>query len=158
MAFRIQIRRDTASKWSVNNPILLEGELGYTTDTKLMKVGDGTTEWNDLDYWNGSAYSSYVALLTQTGTNAPVATILENGIGDLIWTRSATGSYRAGLTGAFTSGKTALFTSNTANTVKGDVYIYPTGDQNSISIQTCAAGVTADGVLGSTAVEIRVYL
>jgi hypothetical protein len=52
MAFRIQIRRDTAEKWVINNPILLEGELGYETDTAYMKIGDGTTYWNDLPYWN----------------------------------------------------------------------------------------------------------
>jgi hypothetical protein len=52
MAFRIQIRRDTSDKWFVNNPILLEGEFGYETDTTYMKIGDGTTPWNSLDYWN----------------------------------------------------------------------------------------------------------
>jgi len=30
-------------------------------------------------------YLSYVALLTQSGTNAPVATVLENTIGDIVW-------------------------------------------------------------------------
>jgi hypothetical protein len=53
MAFRIQIRRDTAEKWMINNPILLEGEIGYETDTTYIKIGDGTTYWNDLPYWNG---------------------------------------------------------------------------------------------------------
>ncbi len=54
MAFRIQIRRDTAVKWAVNNPVLLSAELGYETDTTLLKIGDGTTLWNDLEYWNGN--------------------------------------------------------------------------------------------------------
>lgn len=53
MAFRIQLRRDTALKWSINNPILLEGELGYETDTTYMKIGDGVTPWNSLPYWQG---------------------------------------------------------------------------------------------------------
>jgi hypothetical protein len=53
MAFRIQIRRDDSARWTVNNPILLEGELGYETDTKYMKIGDGTTPWNLLNYWSG---------------------------------------------------------------------------------------------------------
>ena len=54
MAFRIQIRRDTSVRWAVNNPVLLSAELGYETDTDLLKIGDGTTLWNDLDYWNGN--------------------------------------------------------------------------------------------------------
>lgn len=53
MAFRIQLRRDTSDKWTVNNPILLSGEMGYETDTGYMKIGDGTTYWNDLEYWSG---------------------------------------------------------------------------------------------------------
>lgn len=53
MAFRIQIRRDDSAKWAINNPILLEGELGYETDTKYMKIGDGSTPWNLLNYWSG---------------------------------------------------------------------------------------------------------
>jgi hypothetical protein len=54
MAFRIQLRRDTAIKWAVNNPVLLQAEMGYETDTTLLKIGDGTTNWNDLGYWNGN--------------------------------------------------------------------------------------------------------
>lgn len=53
MAFRIQIRRDTSTNWTVNNPILLEGELGYETNTSYIKIGDGTTPWNSLGYWSG---------------------------------------------------------------------------------------------------------
>lgn len=50
MAFRIQIRRDTSERWASNNPVLLEGEFGYETDTDCLKIGDGQTEWNSLDY------------------------------------------------------------------------------------------------------------
>jgi hypothetical protein len=53
MAFRIQIRRDESAKWAVNNPILLEGEIGYETNTTYMKIGDGVTPWNNLGYWQG---------------------------------------------------------------------------------------------------------
>lgn len=53
MAFRIQLRRDTSLKWSINNPILLDGEIGYETNTTYMKIGDGNTYWNDLPYWQG---------------------------------------------------------------------------------------------------------
>ena len=47
---RIQFRRGTASEWSGMNPILYAGEMGYETDTKKIKVGDGTTFWNSLSY------------------------------------------------------------------------------------------------------------
>jgi hypothetical protein len=46
----IQLRRDTAANWNTNNPTLLAGELGFETNTKRAKLGDGTTAWNDLLY------------------------------------------------------------------------------------------------------------
>lgn len=46
----ILIKRDTFSNWVKNNPVLLDGEIVYETDTKRFKVGDGKTEYKDLDY------------------------------------------------------------------------------------------------------------
>lgn len=43
-------KHDTTINWSNKNPILALGELGYDTDLKLYKTGDGTTEWNLLEY------------------------------------------------------------------------------------------------------------
>lgn len=47
---RIQLRRDTSTRWREVNPILMEGEVGFETDTRLRKIGDGVNRWNDLDY------------------------------------------------------------------------------------------------------------
>ena len=49
---RVQMaqRKDTAANWTAANPILLSGEIGYETDTKKFKIGDGTTNWNSLAY------------------------------------------------------------------------------------------------------------
>ena len=55
-------------------------------------------------------YKVYTALLTQSGTNAPVATVLENTFGgDIVWSYSSTGSYLGTLAGAFTSQKTFFY-------------------------------------------------
>lgn len=48
----LQIRRDTAANWTSKNPILREGEYGLETDTKLIKIGDGSTNWIHLPYLN----------------------------------------------------------------------------------------------------------
>lgn len=53
------LRRDTAANWSAKNPILREGEEGYETDTGKRKVGDGTTEWNNLKYDSGIVDQTY---------------------------------------------------------------------------------------------------
>jgi len=47
---RFKIRRDTAANWTSNNPTLLEGELGWESDTKKLKIGDGATAWGSLGY------------------------------------------------------------------------------------------------------------
>jgi hypothetical protein len=45
-----QARVDTYSSWSSLNPILARGQSGYESDTDKLKIGDGITSWNDLDY------------------------------------------------------------------------------------------------------------
>jgi hypothetical protein len=51
MAVRIQIRRDNATNWTNNNPILAQGELGYDLANGNFKIGTGSTAWNDLPYF-----------------------------------------------------------------------------------------------------------
>ena len=52
----------------------------------------------------------YMALLTQSGTDAPVATVLMNTLGGtVVWSYDGTGSYFATLNGVFLSGKVACF-------------------------------------------------
>ena len=50
---RIQLRNDSASNWVSANPVLLEGEIGIEIDSarNRIKIGDGTTAWNDLPYF-----------------------------------------------------------------------------------------------------------
>lgn len=52
---RIQLKKDTSEAWRINNPVLLDGEAGYESDTNLMKVGDGIHRWLELDYTNSGA-------------------------------------------------------------------------------------------------------
>lgn len=50
----IKLRRDESSNWQSVNPVLSLGEPGFETDTKRLKIGDGSSVWNDLDYVVGS--------------------------------------------------------------------------------------------------------
>lgn len=52
---RIQLKKDTSEAWRINNPVLLDGEAGYESDTNLMKIGDGIHRWLELDYINSGA-------------------------------------------------------------------------------------------------------
>lgn len=48
---RFQLRADTAANWTSVNPVLLNNEFGLETDTKKLKVGNGSTAWNSLAYF-----------------------------------------------------------------------------------------------------------
>ena len=47
---RIQIRRDIALNWTTKNPVLLYGEVGFDMTANNIKIGDGVTPWNSLEY------------------------------------------------------------------------------------------------------------
>lgn len=54
---KFQLRRDTPFAWAQNNPTLSQGEPGYeilqgATGNRL-KIGDGTSTWNNLPYMVG---------------------------------------------------------------------------------------------------------
>ncbi len=54
MASLIKIRRDSSTNWTAINPVLAIGEPGYETNTKLLKIGDGESQWSALPYSSGS--------------------------------------------------------------------------------------------------------
>ena len=98
-------------------------------------------------------YKVYTALLSQSGTSAPVATVLENTLGGtIVWTRSGIGSYQATLTGSvYTSSKTVVFA-----TIGLNKNLVINGARVSDSVVSIMAGT---GELDSTnmSIEIRVY-
>lgn len=51
---KFQLRRATSSNWTSSNPILSAGEPGVEIDTNKLKIGDGVTRWNLLQYIAGS--------------------------------------------------------------------------------------------------------
>lgn len=69
---KIQIRRDTNINFTSKNPILAEGELAYETDTKKLKIGDGTTVYNSLAYFSTSGGT--------TDITASLPLVLNNGV------------------------------------------------------------------------------
>lgn len=48
---RLRMRGGTAAEWTTANPVLLSREFGIETDTRRMKMGDGTTAWTALPYF-----------------------------------------------------------------------------------------------------------
>ena len=61
----LQHKRDTASNWASDNPILLSGQFGIETDTNKLKLGTGAN-WNSTPYFGGGG--SVDSVNGQTGT------------------------------------------------------------------------------------------
>jgi hypothetical protein len=71
MAYRITLRRDTSANWITNNPVLLLGEPGYETNTARMKIGDGESNWNVLDYTQAIGPTGATGATGLTGPTGP---------------------------------------------------------------------------------------
>lgn len=98
-----------AALWAEQNPVLEQFEIGLESDSGAVKVGDGIRAWNDLPHFTRNGVKTYRAALTQTGTDAPVATVRENTLGgEVVWTRSLAGSYVGTLAGAFPTAQTVV--------------------------------------------------
>ena len=73
MATKIRLRRGTASEWTSANPTLESGEVGVETNTKKIKIGDGSTAWNSLTY--AVDFSSYA---TQTYVDNSISSLIDS--------------------------------------------------------------------------------
>jgi hypothetical protein len=45
----ILLRKGSSTEWSSANPVLATGEPGYDITNNILKVGDGTKSWNNLE-------------------------------------------------------------------------------------------------------------
>jgi hypothetical protein len=52
MAVIIRVKRGTTTQWNNSTTPLSPGELGYDLTSKVIKIGDGTTLWNNLNPLN----------------------------------------------------------------------------------------------------------
>lgn len=118
-----------------------------------------------IDYLNGNSgegsYKVYTALLTQSGTNAPVATVLENTLGAITLIRGGVGQYILQSSGLFTMNKTVLFVGLPDYNISQ--FIINTDqlntDDSNIDLECIDASTLngLDGALKNTPIEIRVY-
>ena len=160
-----------------NNNVILPGANAQvfgkgnvvTAGTKGIIVGDGQTlsesgmVINNLTVTgtiNGDVvvpYKKYVATISQTGTSDPTVTVLENTIGDIVWTRGGVGVYSADLLGAFpTQDKVYLSINNTLASLFITEFKWGTLDNVTITTYDIASA-SIDGAMSFNTIEIRVY-
>jgi hypothetical protein len=139
---------------TLSNPteddILIGTDVNSSDETKNFSIGSIV----NLVENGGRPYNSYTALLTQTGTSAPVATVLENTIGTITITRSGTGEYTITSSGLFTLNKTTF----DITPIQGFIKQSALSNINTIVFETrSTSNVASDELLASKKLEIRVY-
>ena len=155
----------TTDLWVVGGLNTAGGLTIFKDDTFAINSGISATNITanrsiDLPDESGTLavkrYKSYVALLTQIGTNAPVATVLENDLGFTpIYSYQDPGNYWIEHTGGFPLNKVVVFITGNATNTAGYEY---SASENFISIWTGdSSGSGADNLLNHTSIEIRIY-
>lgn len=105
------------------------------------------------------AYKVYSVLLTQNGTNPPVAIVLENTLGlDPIYYYDYAGAYRLeDMSGLFTVNKTFVLATGTGGGgISVNINNANTIELNALNMNQPGGGLQ-DGMLYNAALEIRVY-
>ena len=150
-----------------DNDIVLGSDAEDSLKTKNFRIGklkDYFLSFVETIVVNSRPYKVYTALLTQSGIDAPVATVLENTLGDIVWSYNSIGIYHATSIGSFTENKTILPNTYTASTdgAIASTFDFFNLDENIVSIRTKdITGINQDDLINFNGkdflFEIRVY-
>ncbi len=152
---------------TVPNPDANEKTIFNDAADGLLKTKDSSGVVETLATTEGIAATEpkvYVALLTQSGTDAPVATVLKNTLGGtIVWTRDSAGIYFGTLVGAF-AGNVLFYIPELQVGLGADegglnskVDINKVDDDTIRIYTTNSSGTTDDAIGNSTSLKIEVY-
>lgn len=150
----VQCRRGTAAEWTSNNYILAYGQIGFELDGNRIKVGNGVSGWNNLNYIGGSGTGggstsgilnlNGLTSVTQTfalGTSGSDFNIISTGSAHTFYIPNATANSR----GLLTSGDFLLLSGKLNNSLSlGHIFI---GDGSN---HPSGILVSGDGVINTT--------
>jgi hypothetical protein len=122
----------------------------------------GYSGYSGISGYSGSVmYKVYVAIIAQSGTNAPTATVLENTLGEVpTYSRTGAGNYViTSPSSLFALNKTTLTISNSIGGNLNPVLSRVSTSAISLQSRTTSGVGVDDAFVGSyaTTVEIRVY-
>ena len=146
---------------SIYSGVLTVGKT-YTildmTDGSFTNVGAPNNNIGTSFVATGTTPNSYGGAILSYNTGAPVATVLENTIGNIWFTYNGVGIYEIFTNGLLPVNKTTFFISNIINDVATSSIIEgKTYDGNSVVISSFANGIISNDLLLNTPIEIRVY-
>lgn len=128
------------------------------TATSHVTTGGSASQLVKGDGGLTVGYKVYTALLSQTGTAAPVATILENTTAAVItWGYSSPGGFTGTSTGLFTASKTAVLFSNGIS--NNGIFGAQRSNNNFIFLSSSEATTNSpsNNLINNATIEIRVY-
>ena len=131
-------------------------DVSDTTDS-----ADGTTKSIAASVI-GLDVKKYVAILTQTSTNAPTATVLENTLGGTpVWSYTDVGDYLMTLSSAFPTSKTVVFFDPNAGAGQTQTNWFEVYVASSSTIRLYCAKISDDSavndVLVASSIMVIVY-
>lgn len=144
----------------------LKKAIGYIKDVFRTEVVTAINALIDRKNGVGTGnYKRYVALVSQSGTDAPTATVLENTFNMTpVWSYATDGSYNLTITNAFPSASKVFVLVSDGRYANFDAtYIAVTvvgvwATSSIINFQTTLTGaVPSNGLLSNTSIEVRVY-
>lgn len=137
---RFKLRNGTAAAWTAANPVLLAGEVGLESDTRKLKLGDGTTAWNSLLYVQGYDNPTFTTLgCTGVATLPHIHGALAGAV--YIHCRNGTGSTLAKGTPVYITGNVG----NTATVIVAAADASNLTKMPAIGILDAALAANADG-------------
>lgn len=170
------LKENLLSDWTLSDEGYAVGIVVFDTDGLYRNDVEGNTTqpssnsptngWTLISGIGKSSYTPpykvYTALLTQTGTNAPEATVLENTLNTTIsFTRNDLGTYIVVATDpVFTTNKTVLQVGSNFRTFSADSSFMQTSilTNSQFNLYTLDQSLNyEDGILENTLLEIRVY-
>ena len=138
--------------------------LEYGKEVYYKDASGNLTLWvghEDGTAWPAVGYKEYVALLTQTGEDAPVATVLSNTLGSVVWSYEGVGQYH-GTSSLITSAQTFVSFSSTSSNAD-----FRLGDESGpiqfgprtgyVLVSTSDVGLNSSDDALSNYITIRVY-
>lgn len=78
---QILLRNDVEANWSSANPVLGKGEIAISTDKNQFKIGDGTSNWSALSYFEGALNTRVADLETHKTSYEAKVNALETEVG-----------------------------------------------------------------------------
>lgn len=146
---------DSGDKLRVNGTVRLDNLAGTGTRTVVADASGNLS----ASATSTSTYKVYTALVTQSGTSAPTAIVLENTTGATItFARTGAGMYTATFSSAvLTTNKTTMSISSTFTDTIGSGGVGSTTVVNIYTTIVNPSYAFSDGRMSSSTFEVRIY-